>query len=58
MQKLLNVTVDVLSSVAIVIALAFMINGFKTDEATIEPGQMVVVEDLPAKVNNWLANKD
>ena len=58
MQKLLNVTVDVVSSVAIVFALAFMIAGFQTDMTPIEPVQKVVMEDLPAKGDTWLANKD
>jgi hypothetical protein len=58
MQKLVNVTVDVVSGVAIVFALTFMIGGFQTDMTPWEPGQKVVTQDLPAKGDTWLANRD
>ena len=58
MQKLFNISVDVVSSVAIVLALAFMIAGFQTDMTPWEPGQTVATQDLPAKGDTWLANKD
>lgn len=58
MQKLLNVTVDVVSGVAIVFALTFMIAGFQTDMTPWESGQKVATQDLPAKGDTWLANKD
>jgi hypothetical protein len=58
MQKLFKISVDVVSSVAIVLALALMIGGFQTGMTPLEPGQKVATQDLPAKGDTWLANKD
>lgn len=57
MQKL-NVTVDVVSSIAIMAAAALLIMGFQTDRTSVRSDQMVVTQDFPTNGDTWLATKD